>query len=112
MPEAAFVSSSLTSVTLPEGLTRIDRDAFKSCQDLQQVALPGNKSINVGTEAFSDIPSSCQLFLYAPGLDTNSNVVLEYLTGTWGGFTWANVYWGYKGTGSKLDPKNYANSLK
>lgn len=108
----AFYASGLTSIELPEALTEVGYAAFQDCADLQQVALPGNKTINVGADAFLDIHPSCHLFLYAPGLDADTPVVQEYLTGNWGGTTWENVHWGYKGSGSKLNPDNYEHHLK
>lgn len=105
--DVAFSTSGLTSIELPEALTDVGNYAFERCADLQQVALPGNNPITVGTGAFKGIHPSCHLFLYAPGLDATSSVVKEYLSGTWGGTTWQNVHWGYKGSGSKLNPANY-----
>lgn len=38
--EYAFQSSSVTSVSMPEGITSIDNNAFFGCQNLETVALP------------------------------------------------------------------------
>lgn len=105
--DQAFAGSGLTSIELPEALTDVGEAAFQDCADLQQVALPGNKPITVGADAFKGIHPSCHLFLYAPGLDASGTSIQEYLSDTWGGTTWQNVHWGYKGSGSKLNPANY-----
>lgn len=40
--DGAFANSSLTSITLPEGLTRIYQSAFGGCQGLKSISLPSS----------------------------------------------------------------------
>ena len=54
--EYAFQSSSVTSVSMPEGITSIDYNAFKGCQNLESVTLPESLT-TLGSYAFY----SCKL---------------------------------------------------
>ena len=54
--ESAFKGSAVTSVSMPEGITSIDYDAFYECQNLETVALPESLTI-FGFRAFE----SCKL---------------------------------------------------
>lgn len=54
--EYAFYYSAVTSVSMPEGITSIDNNAFFGCQNLETVALPESLTI-FGFRAFE----SCKL---------------------------------------------------
>lgn len=54
--EYAFKGSTVTSVSMPEGITSIDYNAFSGCQNLETVALPESLTI-FGFRAFE----SCKL---------------------------------------------------
>ena len=54
--ESAFKGSAVTSVSMPEGITSIDYNAFSGCQNLETVALPESLTI-FGFRAFE----SCKL---------------------------------------------------
>ncbi len=43
--ESAFKGSAVTSVSMPEGITSIDYNAFSGCQNLETVALPESLTI-------------------------------------------------------------------
>ena len=45
--------SSLTEVTIPEGITRIDREAFSGCWRLKKISLPKTLR-SIGSEAFAE----------------------------------------------------------
>ena len=47
----AFAGSAVTSVSMPEGITSIDYDAFYECQNLESVTLPESLT-TLGSEAF------------------------------------------------------------
>lgn len=49
---SAFKGSAVTSVSMPEGITSIDYNAFSGCQNLETVALPESLT-TLGSEAFS-----------------------------------------------------------
>lgn len=48
----AFLGKKLTSITIPEGITTIERSAFSSCSALKSVVLP-NSLVTLGEDAFS-----------------------------------------------------------
>ena len=48
----AFSYAALTSVTIPEGVTRIEQSVFNSCEHLKTVILPNNVSY-IGAQAFA-----------------------------------------------------------
>ena len=54
--EFAFQGSAVTSVSMPEGITSIDYNAFKGCQNLESVTLPESLT-TLGSYAFY----SCKL---------------------------------------------------
>ena len=54
--EYAFQGSAVTSVSMPEGITSIDYNAFSGCQNLESVTLPESLT-TLGSYAFS----SCKL---------------------------------------------------
>ena len=63
--DVAFrLCTHITSVSLPEGVTRVGNFAFKGCQDLTQVTLPSTME-SIGTGAFIALPSLSDLFVKA-----------------------------------------------
>ena len=52
--------SSLTSVTIPNSVTRIGSEAFSDCTNLQKVNI-GNSVKNIGNFAFADCTSITQI---------------------------------------------------
>lgn len=54
--EYAFQGSAVTSVSMPEGITSIDYNAFSGCQNLESVMLPESLT-TLGSEAFSSCKS-------------------------------------------------------
>ena len=50
--ESAFQGSAVTSVSMPEGITSIDYNAFFGCQNLESVTLPESLT-TLGSSAFS-----------------------------------------------------------
>ena len=54
--------SSLTSITLPEGLTKIDAFAFRSCSSLTEITLP-EELTSIGSDAFSNCSSLSEIIL-------------------------------------------------
>lgn len=65
IPDSCFLSSTLASVAIPNGITSIGSDAFKVCNSLTEVILP-NSLLSVGNGAFAgcaklkniDLPNS------------------------------------------------------
>ena len=53
---SAFSSTSLTSVTIPEGVTSIGNDAFYNCTSLTSVSIPSSVT-SIGTWAFQSCSS-------------------------------------------------------
>lgn len=51
--DEAFVNSSLTSITLPEGLTHIYQSAFGGCKGLKSISLPSSVTY-LGQHAFTN----------------------------------------------------------
>ena len=49
--ESAFKGSDVTSVSMPEGITSIDYDAFYECENLESVTLPESLT-TLGSDAF------------------------------------------------------------
>ena len=49
--ESAFKGSAVTSVSMPEGITSIDYDAFYECENLESVTLPESLT-TLGSDAF------------------------------------------------------------
>lgn len=49
----AFLGKKLTSITIPESITTIERSAFSSCSALESVVLP-NSLVTLGEDAFSN----------------------------------------------------------
>ena len=123
--EYAFKNSGLSAITLPEGLETIETGTFENAVYLQSISLPSTLR-TIGKTAFknsglanlalsgeSDIalnsegmPSSLSLFLYG-----NVNKERAEVWKAWGSLSWSTVYYGYKGTGDRLDATNYNNSL-
>ena len=123
--EYAFKNSGLSTITLPEGLETIETGTFENAVYLQSISLPSTLR-TIGKTAFknsglanlalsgeSDIalnsegmPSSLSLFLYG-----NVNKERAEVWKAWGSLSWSTVYYGYKGTGDRLDATNYNNSL-
>ena len=127
----AFFGTGLTSLDfLPSSIERLNYRAFGRCQSLVDVELPaavnyfnqpfyycinlkrmaldGTVTISVDGSIGSNFANSPELFLFNPGLTETDERVAPFTGDTWGGITWANVHWGYKGTGSKFDAQNYS----
>ena len=63
--DVAFrLCSKITSVTLPEGVTRIGNFAFKGCRNLTVVVLPSTLE-SIGSGAFIDLPKLTDVKVYA-----------------------------------------------
>jgi BspA type Leucine rich repeat region (6 copies) len=60
--EGAFGGTSLTSVTIPDGVTDIEDGAFAKCFALTMVTI-GNGVTNIGGEAFYGCSAGCCLYL-------------------------------------------------
>lgn len=122
----AFRYSGLSTITLPEGLETIEADVFYNATYLRSISLPSTLK-SIGRNAFTDsglanlalsgesdidfnyevgIPSSLSFFLYG-----NVNKERAEVWKAWGKLSWSIVYYGYKGTGDRLDATNYNNSL-
>ena len=56
--------TQITSVILPEGVTRVGNFAFKGCRGLTRVTLPSTVE-SIGTGAFIDLPSLSDFFVSA-----------------------------------------------
>lgn len=63
-PFACRMCTQLTSVTLPEGLTRIGNFAFVSCRSIEKLELPSTLN-QIGTGAFIDLPNLECVIVYA-----------------------------------------------
>ena len=63
IPASAFESSSLTSVTIPDGVTSIGKEAFNYCYSLTSVTIPSSVT-SIGSSAFH----------YCSGLETVGSV--------------------------------------
>lgn len=82
--EYAFQGSAVTSVSMPEGITSIDYNAFSGCQNLESVTLPESLT-TLGIRAFGGcqslkaikIPSGVTAI---PGYCFNGCVSLESVT--------------------------------
>ena len=53
LKEEVFTGAELNSIDIPEGVTKIERDAFHSCRKLSRVHLPGSLK-SIGDFAFED----------------------------------------------------------
>jgi hypothetical protein len=96
--DAAFHScSSLTSITIPAGVTGIGNFAFYSCSSLTSITIPAGVT-NIGGYAFHDCSSLTSVYFkgHAPGMGFGVfNPALEtiyYIEGTEG---WTNPWQGY-----------------
>lgn len=107
IPGRAFsYCSALENIIIPSSVTTLGQSAFMRCTNLQNVALSGDKVITVGAETFNLTPAAKQLFLY--GTPANPSQ-----WSNWASTTWPAIYHGFKGgTGDKLDPANYTNSIQ
>lgn len=98
---------SLVDVELPAAVNYFNQP-FYYCINLKRMALDGTVTISVDGNIGSNFANSPELFLFNPGLTETDERVAPFTGDTWGGITWANVHWGYKGTGSKFDAQNYS----
>ena len=104
----------LTSIVLPPSLEHFfskssDRGVFDGCTTLKKIAIDGSIAISGNiTGPSNGVPDDAELFLYNPSLGETGNHVTTFAGDKWANHTWANVHWGYKGTGDKLDAKNYS----
>ena len=53
LKEEVFTGAELNSIDIPEGVTKIEREAFHSCRKLSRVHLPGSLK-SIGDFAFED----------------------------------------------------------
>lgn len=53
LKEEVFTGAELNSIDIPEGVTKIERAAFRSCRKLSRVHLPGSLK-SIGADAFED----------------------------------------------------------
>lgn len=53
LKEELFTGAELNSIDIPEGVTKIERAAFRSCRKLTRVHLPGSLK-SIGADAFED----------------------------------------------------------
>ena len=60
--KAFFVCTSLTGVTIPEGVTKIEDFAFSYCSSLTDITLPESLT-SIGADAFSDCSSLTDITL-------------------------------------------------
>ena len=125
-----FYGAGLTSLDfLPLSIERFNDSAFGGCQSLvdaviparvnfinnafsynpslKRIALDGTVDITINGSVGSNFAKSPELFLYNTGLTESDSRVAPFTGNSWGNITWANVHWGYKGTGSKCDVANY-----
>ena len=90
--ESAFKGSAVTSVSMPEGITSIDYNAFSGCQNLETVALPESLTI-FGFRAFE----SCKLLNNQDSIRGNSNswklLLLLLIVGERDNSSGSNDYW-------------------
>ncbi len=78
---------NLTQITIPNNVTSIGNCAFRGCNSLEQITIP-NGVTKIGYYAFSDCPNLtiyCQASSQPSGWDTNWNYDNRF------------VWWGYKG---------------
>jgi hypothetical protein len=86
-------TSSLTSVTIPNGVTSIGSDAFAWCTSLTNLTIPGSVT-NIGCDAFDYTSLTNVLFTgNAPTSDCNFfvNLTVYYLSGATG---WGSTFAG------------------
>lgn len=55
----AFKGSGLTAITIHEKVTAIEEEAFANCKDLKEVTFAGSRVINIGSNAFRNVPEDC-----------------------------------------------------
>ena len=60
---SAFQESGITTITLPDILTRIDNNAFRRCSSLKTMIAQGLVPATVGSGAFATITSTCTLYV-------------------------------------------------
>jgi len=79
--EAFYNCSSLTSVTIPEGVTSIGSDAFDGCTKLSKILLPASVN-SIGSSAISyGATIYCYEYTYADDWATENNRTVVYLDG-------------------------------
>lgn len=104
--------TGLTSIELPPKITEISSGQysylFSGCSNLKKIAIDGSIAITGKLPQPQYGPKSAELFLYNPSLGQTGDHVTNFAGDTdWAEHSWANVHWGYKGSGDKFDATNY-----
>ncbi len=120
----AFSSCKLTTVSLPKA-TKIESNAFASCDELQTVSLPKAAEINSAAFQNSDkltsicLPKGVQIYYNGDFDDISLLLTTLFLSNcteedfneetykNYCGITWQTIHYGYTGTGDYLDENNY-----
>ena len=104
--------TGLTSIELPPRITQISSGEysylFSGCSNLKKIAIDGSIAITGKLPQPQYGPKSAELFLYNPSLGQTGDHVTNFAGDTdWAEHSWANVHWGYTGSGDKFDATNY-----
>lgn len=104
--------TGLTSIELPPKITEISSGQysylFSGCSNLKKIAIDGSIAITGKLPQPQYGPKSAELFLYNPSLGQTGDHVTNFAGDTdWAEHSWANVHWGYTGSGDKFDATNY-----
>lgn len=62
LPKLSFANSSIESLAIPSGITKISTSAFKDCGDLKRISLPDTLT-EIDSEAFADCRSLTNVVL-------------------------------------------------
>ena len=76
LPDSAFAYSSIASLSLPEGLEKIEEKAFTNCWSLKEIHLP-DTLIEIGSEAFASCTSLTKLILPDSVTDLGKKIFSE-----------------------------------
>jgi len=98
----AFYGLEITSVTIPEGITEIDHNAFDSCKNLTEIVLP--ESLNViGQRAFKDCTALKTAVIKAMNITIDADSDIEKNTV----FPDTTVIYGFAGTDFEVYYRNF-----